>query len=136
VGDVRRADARVARVDAREVLATHRIRRPIDLARPERKPRDRTDVADADRDLEIAPADERDQRGCVDRPRGDRPRHPAPGAAEASPATVVRWWEAPRRVVDPGPAPRLDPGPVPIAVRRPVGRHARGHPDVAVALDI
>ncbi|PMQ13486.1 hypothetical protein JaAD80_21575 [Janthinobacterium sp. AD80] len=44
----------------------------------------------------------------------------------------MRGRVAPRRIVDPGPAPRRDPGPAPVAVRRPARRHAAGQPQGAV----
>ncbi len=40
--------------------------------------------------------------------------------------------EAPRRIVDPCPAPRRLPDPVAVAIRRPVGRHRVRRPHVAV----
>ena len=61
-----------------------------------------------------------------------RARAPAPAVADVGPATVVERREAPRVVVDPGPAPRVDPRPVAAAVRRPARRHARRIPDLAV----
>ena len=55
----------VAAVDVLEIAAAYRVRRPIDIARPEREPRDAADVTAGDRYLEIAAADERDERRRV-----------------------------------------------------------------------
>src|SRR6185312_7580972 len=62
-----------------------------------------------------------------------RTGHPAPGAAEVGPATVVRHGIAPGRVIYPGPAPGVHPRPMPLLVRGPIGGHAIRYPDVAVA---
>src|SRR6185312_12657119 len=44
----------------------------------------------------------------------------------------MKWREAPRLVIDPGPAPRIDPGPVAFAIRCPTAADAAGKPDAAV----
>src|SRR5262249_16712151 len=49
------------------------------------------------------------------------------------PAAVVEWRKAPRRVVDPGPAPRLNPGPVAVPVGRPSHYHGSRRPRPSVA---
>ena len=135
VGDVDVVDHRVAAVDTGEIVPAHHIRRPIDFARPERKPAYSADVAAGNRKPEVTAADEGDQRGRVDGLLAHRSRDPAPCTAEIRPASIVRYGESPRRVIDPGPAPRLDPRPVPVAVRCPARRHARRHPHGAIAGD-
>ncbi len=135
VRDDRVVDHRVVHVDPREVVAARVIRRHVDLARPQREPADRgTTSAQRDRCAPVAAADERDQRGRVDRAHVARPRDPAPAVADVSPAAVVRRRKAPGLIVHPGPAPRFLPDPVTIAVRRPIGVDAAGEPDAAVAL--
>ena len=59
-------------------------------------------------------------------------RRPRPALVDLHPAAVVEWRVAPRRVVDPGPAPWRDPGPAAVAVRRPVGGDRARHPQRAV----
>ncbi len=88
--------------------------------------------ADRDRDVGARAADPRHQRRRVDRAGDVSAGRPAPGVAVVDPAAVVERREAPRRVVDPGPAPRAHPGPVAGGVRRPVGRHRARHPERAV----
>ncbi len=132
VVDDGRVDDRVAAIDVLEVAAAHRIGRPEHLARPEREPRDAADAAAGDRQLEVVSAHERDQCRCVVGACLDGAGYPAPSAANARPAAVVGNGEAPGRVVDPCPAPRIHPRPMPVAVRRPAGRHLIREPDVAV----
>ena len=45
VVDDRGVDHRVGDIDPLEVAAAHRVRRPVDLARPQREPPDAADVA-------------------------------------------------------------------------------------------
>ncbi len=59
-------------------------------------------------------------------------RNPTPASAHLRPAAVVEGREAPRLVVDPGPAPGVDVGPAAIAVGRPVLRNIAREPDLAV----
>nr|GEU28320.1 hypothetical protein [Tanacetum cinerariifolium] len=63
---------------------------------------------------------------------GRTARRPEPALAHVDPAAVMRRRIAPRRVIDPGPAPRRQPGPAAVAVRRPVGRHVARRPQRAV----
>ncbi len=124
-------------VDVGHVGRAGRIDRAIRLARREREPRH---ARRADRDIDApayaaaAAAHEGDQGGCVDRPRRHRTGHPAPRRAHIGPAAIVERREAPRRIVDPGPAPRSDPGPVAGAIWRPADRHGTRYPYRAVAV--
>src|SRR6185437_13767600 len=121
----------VGDVDATVVVAVAVVPRVVDLARAEREPAHRR-AADAHRHAPAAAAHEGHQRRRIHRACHDRPRDPAPGAADVRPAAVVVGREAPRRIVHPGPTPRRDVGPVAVAVRRPVRRHLAGVPDRAV----
>ncbi len=123
-------------VDVGHVGRAGRIDRAICFARREREPRH---ARRADRDID-APAHaatathEGNQRRRVDRPRRHRTGHPAPRRAHIGPAAIVERREAPRCIVDPGPAPRGDPGPVAGAIRRPADRHGTRYPYRAVAV--
>ncbi|VWC02762.1 hypothetical protein BUB20358_04930 [Burkholderia ubonensis] len=110
------------------------------FARAEREPRAarRGDAADREPDAPVeaaAPAaDECDERRRIDGRLADDDRtgHPRPAVVDIGPAAVVIRREAPRRVVDPGPAPRRLPDPVAVVVRRPALRHVVRHPGCAV----
>src|SRR5581483_9054177 len=65
-----------------------------------------------------------------------RSRAPAPKSAVVHPTSVVEWSESPRRIVNPGPAPRSDPHPVAEAVGSPSRRYCRGNPNRTVGRDI
>ena len=133
VVDHRVVDHGVAAVDVLEIPVAHRVRRPVDLARRQRKPGYATDVAARDGQLEVVAADEGHQCRRIVGTGPHRPWHPEPVARAVGPATVVRHSVAPGRVVDPGPAPGVDPGPVAVAVRHPARRHPARYPYVAVA---
>ena len=94
----------------------------------EREPRDPSHAAGRDGKAPVPAAHEHDEGGCIHRPRHDVTRDPDPAAVPVHPAAIVEGREAPRRIVDPGPAPRLDPGPVAVAVRRPPRHHGMRHP--------
>lgn len=114
--------------------------RPPWVARAEREPchARRRDAADREAHAPVeaaaASADERDERGRVAGRRADdeRTRHPGPRVVDVRPTAVMVRCEAPRLVVDPGPAPRRLPDPVAGAVRRPAGGHRARHPYFAV----
>ena len=127
VGDVRDVD--VLRVARARLVARNKH-----LARREREPADGrlSAPADVDRHAQLRPADPRHQRRRVHRLHDAHPRRPAPGVAHVDPAAIVERREAPRRVVNPGPAPRAHPGPVASAVRHPVHSHLLRHPQRAV----
>ena len=77
VGDVRHVDSRVGDVDAGEVIAAHLVRR-ADRPHPGRAGTSHAARADRHRNAEVAAADERDERGRVDRANRTGPGHPAP----------------------------------------------------------
>src|SRR5207245_6824108 len=56
------------------------------------------------------------------------PRHIHQASPHGPPTAILERREAPRRIVDPRPAPRFHPGPVAVAVRRPARGHGTGHP--------
>src|SRR4029453_13630854 len=109
VGDI---DDGVVHVDARKVLAAHVVARPVDTAGAKGEPADGTPAPDRNRNAEVAAAHERDERGRVHGLHGARTWNPAPPALYECPAPVVEWREAPCRIIDPCPAPRIDPRPV------------------------
>ncbi len=118
-------------VDPRDIGRAGVVDRAVRIARSQRIPGHARAAADTDRRAHAA--DESNHRRRIARPHRDRPRHPSPPVAEIRPAPVVRRGEAPRRVVDPGPAPRRHPGPVARAVRRPARRFGTREPHGAVA---
>ncbi|SOZ08499.1 membrane protein of unknown function (plasmid) [Cupriavidus taiwanensis] len=119
-------------VDARHVGGTGAIDRPVGVARPQRIPGHARPAACAHAPAGPGGADKGHQRRGIAWTHA-RPGDPAPARAHIGPAAIVRGREAPRRIVDPGPAPGRDPGPVAGAVRRPSrADHAR-EPDRAVA---
>ena len=134
--DDRRIDYGVADVDVREVGPADGICGLIDFARPQWEPADSGHRSGRYRQAEAAAADEGDQRRRIDRTHRERTRHPAPPARYKCPAAVVERREAPRRLVDPVPAPGIDPAPMSGTVRHPADRDGGREPDVAVALDI
>src|SRR6266852_3265353 len=77
-------------------------------------------------------AEEANKSGAIDRRPIKRAGAPAPPAREIVPAAIVIRSKAPRRIVDPSPAPGVDPVPVAIAVRSPVGCNFARIPDVTV----
>ncbi len=122
----------VAVVDLVHVADADAVAGNVDLARRKREPAHRRRAADADRHADVRPADPADERRCIHRPRHPAPRRPAPAVAHVDPAAVVERREAPRRVVDPGPAPGVHEDPVAVAVRRPAGDDDARHPQRAV----
>ncbi|GEM_PF-6053743 len=118
-------------VDARDIGRAGAIDRPIHIARAQRIPGHPRPAADADRRAHAT--DESDHRWRIVRPHRDRPRHPSPAVAEVGPTPIVRRREAPRRVVDPGPAPGRHPGPVARTIGRPTGWLGARKPHRAIA---
>ena len=122
----------IGHVDLREVFAARRVRRPIDVAWTQREPANTTADAERQRSAPVIAADESDERRRIHRTYPARTWHPAPLALHERPASVVEWRKAPRRIVDPGPTPRIDPRPATIAVRSPVDGDGRRHPHGSV----
>ena len=50
---------------------------------------------------------------------------PIPSARQLHPAAIVERSKSPRRIIHPGPSPRLHPGPVTFAIRSPARMHVR-----------
>ena len=119
-------DIHVGNIHVVHVRRARAIPWPVRLAPAQREPADRG--AAAHRNAEARAADERNQCRRIHRTPLDPAGRPGPVAVGVYPATVVKGCEAPRRIVDPGPAPRGDPRPVPVTVRCPARRHARRHP--------
>src|SRR5579883_528561 len=105
------------------------------LTPAEREPTDSSAEAESESSSEAA-AEETDKRRPIERPRINGTWTPAPSSADESPASVVKWREAPRRVVNPGPAPWRHPTPIPVAVRGPANVYSRGVPNGAVVWDL
>ena len=117
------ADERVVDVDPLDELVAAAKPRKERFAKAQREP--------ANSKPETA-AKEAHKSWPIDRGVKNRSRAPAPPAAKIVPAAVVERSKAPRRIVNPGPAPRADPVPVAIAVRSPSGLNRCGIPNVAV----
>src|SRR5713101_1525538 len=84
-------------------------------------------------DSETKPAaEEANKSGAIDWRPKERARAPSPSAREIVPAAIVERSEAPRRIINPGPAPGVDPVPIAIAVRSPVRCNITRIPNVAV----
>src|SRR5262249_47178852 len=86
-------------------------------------------AAERERRMPAAAADKSDERRSIDRPRHQAARNPDPTTIKIGPAAVMKWRESPRRVIHPGPAPRLSPDPMAIAIRRPIRRDPVWEPD-------
>src|SRR5262249_2053234 len=109
-------DVRYIRVVNRGICDVHpihigladRVRRDIDFARSERKPADPTSTtAHSNADPEVGPSDPSDYRRRIYRSRGAyRSGTPTPRSTYECPAPVMKWGEAPRCIIDPGPTPR------------------------------
>ncbi len=110
------------------------VRRHVDLIRGERNPADiLLAAAEAEGEIDATNiAEEGDQRRRIDRAGLHTARPPRPAMVDLYPAPVVEGREAPRGVIDPGPAPGCHIGPVPVAIRRPVRCNLR-IPDLAIA---
>ena len=124
VVDDRVVDDRVALVDVLEVSAAGRVSRLIDLARPQREPRNAFDGAGGNGQLKILAPDKHNECRRVVGASAHRAGHPTPCPAEVCPAAVVRHGEAPRGVIYPGPTPGVDPLPMAVAVGCPVRGHS------------
>ncbi len=118
-------DGSITDIDSIHVRRTDLIRRYVNFARPEREPCHIAAEAHA-------AADENHECGSVHRRHCDRPRHPAPASLDKYPTSVVKRCVAPRRIVDPGPAPRSDPSPVAIMVGCPTEADLSRVPDVSI----
>ena len=91
-------------VDATIIVAVGRVGRDIDLTRSEREPADRRAAFHAERLPKLGAAHEGDQCRRVDGLLLALRRHPEPAIVALGPAAIVVGREAPRLLVDPGPA--------------------------------
>ena len=125
VRDSRLIDDRSIRdVDRANVALAHVVAGDVYLAWPKREP---TDSSSAGRATHPG-----HHGGRIDRANASRARHPTPGIVPPRPTSVMERRETPRRVIDPGPAPRTDPRPMSEAVGRPADRHRRRNPHGSV----
>ena len=129
-------DRGVADIDAIEIIAAGAVRRHIDITRAKWEPADRRaatrSTAAADAQIPVVATDKGDQGRRIHRTLIARSRRPAPATTDPRPATVMRRRKAPRRIIHPGPAPRLLPCPMTIAIRHPIRCHIARIPDIAV----
>src|SRR6516225_1503033 len=109
----------IRNVNVIHVIVTDGIRRNVDFARSQWKPRDASASA-------VSTADPGYQRRGVYGPNvlhSFCPRrcwHPAPRAIHTNPAAIVKRSKTPRLIIHPGITPRLDVSPMPVVVRSPV----------------
>src|SRR5467141_1859391 len=123
IEDVRIIDDRVVHVDdGDEIMAATEPRKEW-FAEAERDP--------ADTEPNAATQESHKSRSIARRSI-IRARAPAPAAREIVPAAIVVRSKAPRRVINPGPAPGADPISIAITVGSPTGRDFGGIPDMAV----
>ena len=128
LGDIRD----VGDVDPLDVGTRYGIRRHIHLSRCQRKPASHGRALRPARYGEVHAALPANHGRRPDRPRNHRARRPAPAIVDRHPAPVMRRRIAPRRIVDPGPAPRRHPQPASVPVGRPICGHHRRCPDRAI----
>ena len=117
------ADERIVDVDPLDELVAAMEPRKERFAKAQREPansKSKTATKEADKSRPI------------DRSSKNRARAPAPSATDKRPTAVVERGKAPRRIVNPGPAPRVDPVPIAVAVGSPSGFNRSGIPNVAV----
>src|SRR5262249_41552611 len=122
-------DDRVRHVHAFDVAFADVIGRAVNVARTEREPRHSNGwrATDGHTHSPMRSANPSDERRCVNRSnignghdgRTRRDGNPAPHSANNDPAAVVKWREAPWRVVYPSPAPRRDISPMAVTIWRP-----------------
>ena len=103
------------------------------LARREREPGDRRHRAEIAGPAQPDPgsSEKRDDGGAVIGDCEPLAWDPGPAVAKPRPASEMRRGEAPRRVVDPRPAPRRDIAPGAVAVGHPIGGDVAREPDIA-----
>ena len=113
------------------------IRRNVHFAWTEREPGHASPSAtERNRRAEARSADEHNQGRRIHGPNHYRSRNPTPASPDLSPASVVKWSEAPGLVFHPGPSPGCNPDPVPVSVGRPPGNDVRGKPYVSVIWNV
>src|ERR1700685_3862420 len=84
----------------------------VNLTKAQREPT----YVKPDSEAKSAAAQEAHKRRSINRVNPDRTRRPAPASADVAPASIMKWRESPRRVVNPRIAPGADIAPVAIAV--------------------
>src|SRR5277367_2574658 len=124
--DVGIVNHRIANVDPVPIPVSRVVPRMERFAKAQREPADTEPYAESKSD---ASAEEADERRTIDRDAESRPWVPAPPAADVAPAAIVKRSKAPRRIVNPSPAPGSNVAPITVAVRSPIGSHFRRVPD-------
>ena len=122
----------VGDVDVADIGGVAGIARPVHLARRQRKPADRRPRSRRLGDPGRGQSDKGDECGRIDRLRDVAARDPAPAVVDIGPASIMKRSEAPRLLVDPGPAPRRNPYPAAVAIGRPIRRRLARIPHLAI----
>ena len=126
VGDIRDVGnvdvAHVGHVDLPQIDIAVVIPGIERFAWTERKPRCHSANAKANR--ESWSADKGNESRSVDWCYRDGTRQPSPARTNLHPSAIVEGSKSPRRIIQPGPAPRLDPNPAAVAIRNPSHSHA------------
>ena len=119
-------------IDVADIARVGWVVRQVVFARGEWKPADRW--ARANRKTDPGTVEPRHQRGRVYRMMPIRPRPPGPALVRGNvhPATVMERCEAPRRIIDPGPAPGLNMCPMTVSIRCPFPEHRARCPEPAI----
>src|SRR5260370_421006 len=131
VEDIGVADERIADVDPFNEIVTAAEPGEERFAKAQREPAYPSAEAKTGTKTKAAP-EEGDESRPIERRTKDRARAPAPAAREIVPTAIVEGSIAPRRIVNPSPAPRADPVPIARAVGSPSGINLSGIPNVAV----
>ena len=101
------------------------------LTKAQREPADPTAPAKSGAETK-ASAEKADKGWAKHRRTKEGTRAPAPCAANECPAAIMEGRKAPRRIVNPSPAPGADPVPVAVAVRSPARGDLGGIPNMSV----
>src|SRR5712691_8420242 len=131
VENVHIADKRVVHVDHGD--ETPQAREPGEERFTKSKREPAAAATPAKTGVEAPAAAEETHKGRpIDRRTKERARAPAPAAREIVPPAIVVRSKTPRRIVNPGPAPRADPVPIAIAVGGPARGNLGGIPNMPV----
>src|SRR5262249_7972014 len=123
-------DARVIDVDVARIAEAVAIPRAERFAESEREPA--YSAAEAKAEAPASAAVESDECRSQVWTRIVRSRAPAPTVADVRPTSIMERRIAPRRVVNPRPAPRPNIAPIAVAVRSPTDVNNSRIPDVAI----
>ena len=105
------------------VANVYPLREPVSAMEPRDEGFTKTQREPADAETSTkseASAKETNKRRTIDTRAKSRAGVPAPSIAYVSPSSIVKGSKAPRRIVNPRPAPRSDITPIAVAVGSPV----------------